>query len=417
MVRLFFVIVFSLFASAVSAQSVEPGDLRLELSFEERSGPLYTGEMVLLKVRGFYKIRIAREKLVQPDLDGFDWMQLGEDTWSKDTTKGREILQLERTIALFPNRAGLLEVKPFEHQLELWTRTGERYDHSLNSAAISIEVTERPKSDDWWLPARRLTVDDQWSNPPDKLGTGEGALRVITVTVEGVMPEQVPPMPELESAGAFVFAHPEMRIKRLYKRGPVTRVFWRWTVRPENPPSAYLKPIRLPYFDTIARENKEIVIAAQRIAMTDEAVEAYLAQADSTSVDAVNQAQVKKQKPASPSYASLITPIGLLGGLGGGLALMPPRLRRQRLKPFGGVWGRLRPDPILKALKQSVARGDVAGARRAGIDLINTGAGDTAKMKEAIATFDRDVFGMPKADPDLRKFAQSLAHARRAHRL
>lgn len=417
MVRLALALLLSFLVPTASAQTVEPGDLRLELSFEDRSGPLYEGEMVLLKVRGFYKIRIARETLKQADLEGFDWMQLGEDTWSKDMSKGGEILQMERVIALFPNRTGTLEIKPFTHELELWTRTGERYTHELASAPITIDVTARPPQDDWWLPARRLTVEDRWSNAPDKLGTGEGALRIVMVTVEGVLPEQVPPMPDLESAGAFVFPHPEVRMTRLYKTGPVTRVFWRWTVRPENPPSAYLKPIRLPYFDTKTRENKEIVIAAQRIAMTDEAVAAYLAEANAASVAAMTDGPTADDAPGDrPRPIGSIAPLALIGGVIGGLLVLRPNLRRGRRKRLRGLLHRLRPDPDITALKRAAARGDESAARRAGVNLIVNGQGDITDMKAALAGFDKHVFGVPGTQPDVKKFAASMLNAHRAMR-
>lgn len=413
MVRVFLVLLMTVCAATASAQVVEPGDLRLELSFEERSGPLYTGEMVLLKVRGFYKIRIAREHLKQSGLDGFDWMQLGEDTWTKDTSQGGEILQFERTLALFPNRAGTIEIAPFTHELELWTRTGERYDNTLTSAPIAIEVTERPETDGWWLPARRLMIDDEWSNAPDQLGTGEGALRVVTLTVEGVTPEQVPPMPQLGSAGAFVFAHPEMRITRLYRRGPVTRVVWRWTVRPENPPSAYLEPIRIPYFDTRARKHREIVIAAQRIAMTEEAVAAYLAEADTESVAAMEKATADAMSSDPASYlAGIVAPAGLLGGLLGGLAVMMPGMHRRRLIRKGVL--HLRRDPDIRVLKHAAARGDTAAARAAAVRLIDRGNGDIPRMKEALVAFDRPIFGSQKAVCDPEALAKSTLKARRS---
>ncbi len=414
MVKLLLAFLFMLTTTTGWAQSVSSDDLKLELSFEERSSPLYTGEMVLLKVRGFYKIRIAREKIIQSDLDGFDWMQLGEDTWTKDKTKGHEILQLERIIALFPNRAGTLEIKPFDHQLELWTRTGERYDHTLTSDPISIEVTERPDTHDWWLPARRLTVEDNWSNPPDQLGTGEGALRVVTITVEGVLPQHLPPMPKLESAGAYVFPHPERRIKRLYKRGPVTRVFWRWTVRPENPPSAYLKPIRLPYFDTKTREHREIVIAAQRIAMTDEAMATYVTEANSESVALLDQTLEREgDSNVSPRLAGIVAPFGFLGGVLGGLIFMIPGMRWRRFKRFRGLWNRLRPDPDIAALRKAVSLGDAIAARRAGVKLFDKGKGDIEGLRQAIIDFDQHIFGIPKTEPDLKRFKASILRSLR----
>lgn len=413
--RVLLALLMAVFATTASAQTVEPGDLRLELSFEERSGPLYKGEMVLLKIRGFYKIRIAREKLIQSTLDGFDWMQLGEDKWSKDTSRGGEILQFERVIALFPNRVGTIEIQPFDHELELWTPNGERFDHLLQSDTLSIEVTGRPPSEDWWLPARRITVNDRWSNAPDKLGTGEGALRVITVTVAGVLPKQLPPMPELGSAGALVFPHPEVRETRLYQSGPVTRVFWRWTVRPENPPSAYLKPIRIPYFDTKARENREIVIAAQRIAMTEEAVAAYLTEADGESIAVMENENASKQEAnESLRGAGVVAPLGLLGGFVAGLLALQPKIRWRRRRSFKQLFQRLRPDPDLTALKRAARADDTAAARLAVVRLINQGEGDVARMQNALLDLDRHVFGLPRTHADLKPIAEAVQQALRS---
>jgi len=411
-VRFLLVLLLWLFSTTVSAQTVEPDDLRLELSFEERSGPLYTGEMILLKIRGFYKIRVARETLRQSDLDGFDWMQLGEDKWSKDTSQGGEILQYERVIALFPNRVGLIDIQPFVHELELWTQNGRRFEHQLKSDTLSIEVTERPPSEDWWLPVRQIRVDDRWSNSPDKLGTGEGALRVVTLTVEGTLPEQVPPMPELGSAGAFVFPHPEVRMTRLYRRGPVTRVFWRWTVRPENPPSAYLKPVRIPYFDTKLREHREILLAAQRIAMTEEAVASYLAEANADSVVALlEKTSTSDTAPTSLRGASMVMPFGLLVGFIVGFTLLMSGKMRDRRWTLKRWLPRFRPDADLTALKYATASDDTAAARQAIVRLIGRGQGDVASMRNALLDIDRVVFGRLTSMPDLKRIEKEIRDA------
>ncbi len=413
--KAFLALLMLVFSTTVSAQSVEPGDLRLELSFEERSGPLFRGEMILLKVRGFYKIRIARENLIQSALHGFDWMQLGEDKWSKDTSQGGEILQFERVIALFPNRAGTIEIQPYVHELELWTKNGKRFDHRLRSTPLSIDVTERPQSDGWWLPARRITVEDRWSNAPDKLGTGEGALRVVTITVEGVLPEQLPPMPELGSAGALVFPHPEVRETRLYRSGPVTRVFWRWTVRPENPPSAYLKPIPIPYFDTKAREHREIVVAAQRIAMTEEAVAAYLAEADKESIAAM-EVETLSQEGSTQSLrgASVVAPLALLGGFGAGLFALMPKMQWRRRRSFKQIRHWIGGDPDVSALKRAAKSDDPAAARLAVVRLIDRGEGDDAQMRKALLDLDRHLFGNPQTPINLKQFADSVRKSLRS---
>ena len=407
------IVAVALLPTFVAAQTVNPDDMKLELTFEELKADPFVGEMVLLTVHGEYKIPISREVLQPPDLDGFDWMQLGEDTWTEDTTKGRKIVDFKRVIALFPNRAGPIEVEPFVHKLELLTSSGKRYDYDVVAKPIELTAQAQPETGKWWMPSRRLTITDDWSNPPHLLGEGEGALRVVTLTVEGVRPEQIPQMPELGSAGAFVFAHPEHRTTRLYRRGPVTRAVWRWTVRPEHPPSAYLKPISVPYFDTKTREHKEIVIAAQRIAMTEEAVAAFLAEADEESVAAMQDA--RGEGPLVIRHAAFAAPVAMGLGVLGGLAWLLPGVRiggRRKLKP---LLAKLRPDPDVKTLKRAATASDVAAARAAGVRLM--ARRESEEMREALARLDARVFAPIAGAPDLKSFAREMVAAwRRAAR-
>ena len=78
------ILAINLFSGPTSAQQgIEPDDVQLKLKLEPRAHPPHPGEMILLSIEGTYKIPVVREKLRQPALDGFDWMQLGEDRWFK----------------------------------------------------------------------------------------------------------------------------------------------------------------------------------------------------------------------------------------------------------------------------------------------------------------------------------------------
>ena len=119
---------------------------------------------------------------------------------------------------------------------------------------------------------KQLKVGDDWSNAPDSLGVGEGVLRVIRIEALGISPDLLPPMPEMKSPGAVIFPHPEKRLVDLTPRGPVAVAFWRWTVMPQNPPSAIIEPIELSFFDTVARQMRHVTISPQRVAMRNEAL-------------------------------------------------------------------------------------------------------------------------------------------------
>ena len=363
--------------------------------------------MVLLKIKGAYKIPISLEEIEQPGLGGFDWMQLGLDSWFESTDRGLRVVNFERTMALFPNRPGPLAIEPFTHHLTLVTKSGERFERDVRSDPVTLDVLPRPEGADWWLPVRRIEVEDRWSNAPEDLGPGEGALRVLTLDIRGVKPSLIPPMPELEAAGAMAFPHPEKRFEKLGNRGPRALIFWRWTVRPDKPPSAYLKPLHLPYFDTVAREHKEIVIASQRIAMSDEAIAEYEQETGET---VETTAPVPRQEGGT-LFATIAPAAALLLGLLGGLTAMVPGLRIKSREELTEAWRRLLPDPDRRALRRAARSGDPAAARAAAKRL-EASAENPAAIADAIAALDRDLYGPEAASPDLRSFAKRVLQKR-----
>ena len=65
-----------------------------------------------------------------------------------------------------------------------------------SSDALSVEVLPRPDyfPGRHWLPARQLTLEENWSTPPEQLRAGESATRTIQILGEGVQGAQLPPV-------------------------------------------------------------------------------------------------------------------------------------------------------------------------------------------------------------------------------
>ena len=272
MVRAFYAILLAAWwAVPVWAQTstVDPDDLTLSVTVEPLPDPLMRQEMVLITIHGIYKRHITLESLEQPDFEGFNWMQLGQDHWFESLLDGRPVKNMRRRMAVFPDETGTLEIGPFKHHLTLLDENNKWFEHTITSEPVTINVTPEPQSDDWWFPVRGLRVSDDWSNAPDQLSEGEGVLRVIRISALGASPDMIPPMPEMTSPSALIFAHPEKRLVDLTSRGPEAIAFWRWTVTPTNGHSAILEPITFSYFDTVAREMREVSISPQRIAYGD----------------------------------------------------------------------------------------------------------------------------------------------------
>ncbi|MFY0632770.1 MAG: BatD family protein [Vannielia sp.] len=370
-------------AAFAQGREVRPGDVELTVTMEDMAaaegGAPYAGEMVLLTIHGIYRRHIARETLAQPELEGFAWMQLGEDQWYETRERGQPVKNFRRRMALFPEAAGELEVAAFTHHLTLIDENDGWFDHDITSPPVRLSVRPAPESA-WWFPARRLAVSDSWSNAPDQLDPGAGVLRIVRVAATGAAPQMIPPMPELRSPSGLVFAHPEQRLVELSPEGPVSVAYWRWTIQPGNGVSAITEPMEFEWYDAVNRQSRRVRIGAQRVAYT-------------APLGAV---------PTPPEASGVARGGVVLGVAGAGLVLGLVLL----------LWGRhwARPavaDPLRWQIRRAARAGDLAGLRRAGAALVRRG-GAGAGARAALHRLDGALFGKAGEAPDPGPIARAL---------
>lgn len=392
-------LIVALVPAVAGAQSriVLPEEVALRVEVEDSAATPMEQEMILIRIQGTYRRHITREALQQPDLSGFNWSQLGPDRWWEERIDGRMYKRFERKMALYPDASGTLTVGAFTHNLTLTDESDNWFEHPVRSEPVTIEVAPAPQGEDWWFPVRRLRISDNWSNAPDQLVPGEGVLRIVQIEALGVTPEMIPPMPELTSPSAMIFAHPEKRLVDLSPEGPVTRAFWRWTIRPTNDTSAIVEPISFAYFDTTERAHREAVITAQRIAYN---------------AGPVPDAQAEMLPPPVPARLPGLGALALGFCVFAGGVLYGITGRRlsavhvfRRLAFF---------DPLRRSLWRAARSGDVRAMRRAAAALLQRDGSDPVVL-ERLQQLDRVIFAPNAARPDLVGLARDLcATVRRA---
>ncbi|NOC45691.1 MULTISPECIES: BatD family protein [unclassified Ruegeria] len=370
------------------SKTVLPSEALIEVAIEDNAPVPFTQEMVLLTIRGVYRRHITREELIQPRLDGFSWAQLGPDSWSEQRINGRKYKVFTRRMAIYPVEAGKLTIGPFVHRLTLTDENDDWFEHEIQSEPLTIQVAQAPATKEWWFPVRKLQISDQWSNAPDQLAPGEGVLRVIRLEALGATPEMIPPMPELTSPSALIFPHPEKRLVELTPEGPVTHAFWRWTIRPSNDTSGIVEPLQFSYFDTVARETREVVISPQRIAY-------------GTAIEDVNLGGAEADAPAAtllgwPMAATAI--VVFLAGLGFGMSGHKLAVSRA-LRRFGVF------DPLARELRRSARAGRADRLRQAASAVLRRDGPSSSRLKH-MQDFDRQYFDPNAAAPDLKAFAR-----------
>ena len=366
----------------------------------------YEQEMVLIKIRGVYAKKPARHSLEQPIILNAGWMQLGSDSWTDSMHEGKAVNSFERVMAIFPQKAGQIEIGSFVHRMTFHALDGSWVERVLRSDPVMIDVRSKPATKDWWLPARGLTVTDSWDRAPDQLGQAELAHRVVTLEARGVEPERLPPAPDMRAPGIMAFSDPEERTHELTPEGPVSRVTWRWTVRSITSTPAIIEAVRIPWFNTATRTADEAVLAEQRVGL-----------AGSEAVQALPETLIQQS-------AAFALPVGLLIGTFAGLALLIPGLRFRTRTELAGLLHRVAPDPLVKALREAARTGDAAAVRFAAHRLLRRDREEGRDealgpdLQDELSRLDRSLFASPSSMPDvdLRALARDLLRMRTSGR-
>ncbi|MCS0502952.1 hypothetical protein [Ancylobacter mangrovi] len=316
--------------------------LRLEVP---RMRPV-VGEMVPVTLRGEYTSRIALEALTFPNSEDYDWMQLARDQWRDEEVGGRTVRVFERRIAVFPRKAGPLEIGPVTHRLTVVRPDTLREPLDVTAPPVRLDVAPFP-AEGTPLAAHGLTVEDTLSAAPGALRDGETLVRRVTLTADGALPHLLPPRPAMREPWLISFAAPERREMRPSPTGPVTTVVWEWHLRPKTGEPGVLQGVSIPWFDTLAREMRSAEIAAIPFG--------YASFRN-------NRAGAGGLSGGQAGVALLALAAGVVAGLIVVVAGLSPRRKEdawrnlRRFLPF---------DPTRRALKRAIRHGDLPAVRRA----------------------------------------------------
>ena len=234
--------------------------------------------------------------------------RVGNRTW----------LVTELRYAVYPQKSGKLtipaigfsarEVQPGRSLLG--ARLGRRL--RLTSEPIEMSVKSVPAAfpGEVWLPARDLTLDENWSIDPEALAVGDSTTRTLTLVGRGLQGSQLPPLSSVQGALNI----PELRFypdqeaidqselenglqgRRVQSEALVARSGGAWA----------LPEIRIPWWNTDTDRLEFAVIPARRVA-----VEAAQPLNQSTSSTAAAGA-INTPSPSAPQWLWALSASGWL---------------------------------------------------------------------------------------------------------
>ncbi len=128
--------------------------------------------------------------------------KLGEDRNFETQRNGKNYRVIERQFVIFPQNSGPMTIQPLIFKGQTRGATDFfSFDQSNKSVSIvkrskAVELNVKPIPDsftgDTWLPAKQLSIEEQWSIDPSKLKQGEATTRTLTLKASGLASSHLP---------------------------------------------------------------------------------------------------------------------------------------------------------------------------------------------------------------------------------
>ncbi|MCU7960610.1 MAG: BatD family protein [gamma proteobacterium symbiont of Bathyaustriella thionipta] len=238
-------------------------NLMLETSLSARQ--TYVDSPIVLSVRIVSRVNINSASLSEPDVAGGSALveQLGDDKRYETVRDGLAYTVIERRYAITPKAAGNMSIAPLLFQARVVSSSG-RFDlfsrntalRRLRSQAQQIKVLPPPDmpAGRYWLPAKQLSLVENWSLDNGTIKTGQPITRIIMLSAEGISAKQLPDIPNGKVDGLNVYPDKAELNTQTSDQGFISSKQQKIVYIPSKTGSLTLPAIEIPWWDT---ENKK----------------------------------------------------------------------------------------------------------------------------------------------------------------
>lgn len=249
------------------------GDQQVVFEAELDRDTVYVQGQVLLTLRVQQAINLDARSVSELQLDNAFVKPLEQNSYQR-MVDGRPWLVHEIRYAIFPESSGTLEIPPQTFSAResiarrsLFDRGNGRLVRRVTEP-LRVEVLPQPAAypdDATWLPATSLSIEEQWSTPPEQLQAGQSATRTIRVTGRGLQGAQLPPVLFPATPGLKYYPDQPQISESELSSGLVGERVDSAALVPTSAGTYRIPEVRIPWWDTEAGKVREAVLLGREI--------------------------------------------------------------------------------------------------------------------------------------------------------
>ncbi len=328
----------------------------------------YVGQQTLLISRLYHNTPLAGGRLAEPKFGAALTFDDNRQQRSSQLRNGSEFEVSESRMALIPAQAGPLRVEPASYRGQILTRENslrQRRSIYRESDALQLEVRAPPAafSGDYWLPARRLTLQRDWPAFDAPLEAGAAFDFTLTMEAVGINAEALPEsLLALDDPDVKIYPDRSRRSNVFRDSTLVGRLEQRYVVIPERGGRIEIPGLDLAWWNVDTDREQRVRLEAVSI---DVLAAAAAPAPGSSGSSAVPLLQLERGE----LLAILLLLAAMLTAWGGIRLDLPQRGRRliERERAKRAAW---------RDLERACRDGDAAGARRLLLAWARKGWGD-----------------------------------------
>lgn len=249
--------------SQTSAVQDQTSPLLLEVDAQPRQA--LVGSQVLLTVHLLHRVDLAQASLSDPQPQGVDCeiQQLGKDRSYETRRNGYLYQAVERRYVLFPQKAGPLHLPALQLDAQVAAppshldpfgqllRPVRRFSQPLD---IRVEPAPNDLVNRSWLPARELSLTDDWQQHPPALRVGEPATRTLVLKAQGLPAAHLPALKLPTPSGWKSYPDQPSREDGSDSAGIVGTLRQKIALVPTRPGDVKLPAVDLDWYDVTSRQ-------------------------------------------------------------------------------------------------------------------------------------------------------------------
>jgi hypothetical protein len=276
--------------TVVPQSKTAPGEADIFVSANVDFENSYVQAQILYTVKVYRAVATRQPRLAEPDIKGVDVLveAAGEERSYESLLNGKSYNVVERVYALFPQESGEIRIEPARFEARV-LRDGRITGRKVfQSEPIDIFVNPIPAppsqfSQAAWLPAKSVSLSEEWSREPDSLPAGEPITRRLKVTALGQLATQIPFIDVDVSDNIKVYPDkPELQVQAM-DGGILASRTDQYAMIGVVAGLVELPEIQLPWWDIGAGEWKIATLPKRTISIlpsADAAVEPVISQAE-----------------------------------------------------------------------------------------------------------------------------------------